>query len=115
MGSEMRALLTAASISLVLGTAAATGLAAPTQKPSLVLNRHTVQGFRFHRREAVRVTFTWNGRSTTRARTNGAGSFTAPLPATYDPCVGPLTIVANGLTGDKAKVFAAQRACLPPP
>jgi hypothetical protein len=111
----MRVLIIAASIVFGLAAAAGTGLATSPRTPALVVSGHSVHGTRFYARETVRLTFGFGGvRNTARARTDAAGSFTDTVPVAYDPCVGPLTVIAVGLRGDRAKAVVAQRACPPP-
>jgi hypothetical protein len=111
----MRAALVVGTIGLALGAAAAASPARGRRAPVLRVVAQTVRGTHFHRRELVRVTFRSSVRETHRVRADTKGSFTTPLPDSYDPCVGPLTIVAVGSRKDAARLKLPQRACLPPP
>ena len=115
MQTVMRVLVIAASIGFGLAAAAGTGFATSSRTPALLVSGHSVHGTQFYARETVRLTFDFGGdRNAARARTDAAGSFTDTLPVAYDPCVGPLRVIAVGLRGDTAKAVVAQRACPPP-
>ena len=60
----------------------------------------------------MRLAFAGAVDSVRRVRATPAGSFAAAVPP-YDPCTGPLTIVATGARGDSARLKLPQRACSP--
>jgi hypothetical protein len=110
----MRLFLPAAAIALgVAATACGGSGAASSSKPTLTVVRAGILGTHFVSREPVRVTFSVAGRHTTRdARASSIGRFQVRF-SRRDPCLGDVTIVARGSSGDAARLKLPQRACPP--
>jgi hypothetical protein len=110
---EMRISLTICFVSAALAVAGLAGAATTTRKPALRVVGQTVQGRSFQHREAVRLKFAGQFELQRRVRTTAIGTFSSPLPQTYDPCNGSLIITAAGVRGDDAVLKLPQRACPP--
>ena len=104
----------AATIALAVAATACGGSgAASSSKAALEIARGSVRGSHFVSRERVRVTFSVARRHTTRgARASSTGRFEVPVPR-RDACLGDVTIVARGSSGDVARLKLPQRACPP--
>lgn len=109
----MRTLPITFMLFVALAVSGLAGAASTTRKPVLRLVGNDVQGRSFYRREAVRLSFTGPFELQRRVRTTAIGTFSAPLPKAYDPCSGPLVIIASGIRGDQASLKLPPRACAP--
>lgn len=75
-----------------------------------------VNGRGFHALERLRLTIkTASGRRVLRIRASTSGSFrrTVTRMGHFDPCLGPLRVVAIGNHGSRAKATLPQRECPP--